>query len=385
MGQQQDYLSMSDEDIMNMPEPDFSNIDTGSEEEDLNTEEDIPEQEEQSPEEYPEPVEEDESDEGEEESPDDDETNSDDESDETVTNNEEVTEEDDESSEDVDNTEESNQYKEQLDKLFSPFKANGKEIKVDSVDEAIQLMQMGANYTKKMTAIKPHLKLVKTMQKHGVSEQDLSFFIDLKSKKPEAIARYLKDAGIDPLDLDLEKSSEYKPQTYTASDQEVELSQTLDELKDLPGHKETLDIVGNKWDNQSQIMLSKHPHAIRTLQEQVADGTYAKVSNEVERRRMLGQLNGLSDLQAYDLVGSEMFGQPQEAPQEPIQQQAPERKVVKRVSSAKKSEAPKNNSRKQAAGLPSSNPKSNNEPDFNPLEMSDEEFEKTLAASQKFI
>ena len=40
-----------------------------------------------------------------------------------------------------------------LAKLFAPFKANGKDIKVDSVEEAIALMQMGANYSKKMAGL----------------------------------------------------------------------------------------------------------------------------------------------------------------------------------------------------------------------------------------
>ena len=37
---------------------------------------------------------------------------------------------------------------EQLAKLFAPFKANGRELKIESVEEAVALMQMGANYSK---------------------------------------------------------------------------------------------------------------------------------------------------------------------------------------------------------------------------------------------
>ena len=37
-----------------------------------------------------------------------------------------------------------------VDKLFAPFKASGVDMQVRSVDEAVQLMQMGANYQKKM-------------------------------------------------------------------------------------------------------------------------------------------------------------------------------------------------------------------------------------------
>ena len=43
--------------------------------------------------------------------------------------------------------------KEVYNKVFAPFRANGKEIQVKSVDDVISLMQMGANYNKKMASI----------------------------------------------------------------------------------------------------------------------------------------------------------------------------------------------------------------------------------------
>src|SRR5574344_1636015 len=44
-------------------------------------------------------------------------------------------------------------YKAFHDQVMAPFQANGKTIQLRSVDEAIQLMQQGANYTRKMQAI----------------------------------------------------------------------------------------------------------------------------------------------------------------------------------------------------------------------------------------
>ena len=41
-------------------------------------------------------------------------------------------------------------YKALYEQVTAPFKANGKTISIQSVEEATQLMQMGANYTKKM-------------------------------------------------------------------------------------------------------------------------------------------------------------------------------------------------------------------------------------------
>ena len=55
-------------------------------------------------------------------------------------------------------------YKAEYERLTQSFKANGKEIAVANVDEAISLMQMGANYNKKMAALKPNLKLLKLLE-----------------------------------------------------------------------------------------------------------------------------------------------------------------------------------------------------------------------------
>ena len=79
-------------------------------------------------------------------------------------------EEDDSQQTEEENTE-SNEvdYKAVYAALFDkPIKANGKEIKVNTPEEAIQLMQMGANYNKKMAAINEKLPLLKALENHNL-------------------------------------------------------------------------------------------------------------------------------------------------------------------------------------------------------------------------
>lgn len=372
-----DYLNMSDEEFLKSSAPDFDSIETDEPELDGQVEEDEPEVVESEQSEDDDELEGESDDTDEEEETDDDQDPSDD-----VEQDDDSTDDTEDDTDGVDNEVEHSEYKEQLDKLFAPFTATGRQVQVKTVDEAIQLMQMGVDYAKKMSAVKPHLRMSKTMQKHGVTEEELSFFIDLKNKKPEAIARYLKDANIDPLDLDLEKSSEYKPQSYTATDQEVELSQTLSEIKDLPGYKETLDIVGNKWDNQSRQVMQQSPQALKVLQAQVADGTYEKVMTEVDRQRLFGNLNGMSDLEAYDAVGQQLYGQAQEEAAAPQNQPKPKR-VVKRVG-AKKKDNPNIDNRRKSAALPSGGATSKTKNAYNPLDLSDEVFLKLEEQNQRF-
>ena len=88
-------------------------------------------------------------------------------------------------------------------KVMAPFKANGKMITLRSPEEAIQLMQQGANFTKKMQAIAPHRKLLIMLENNGLlDESKINYLIDLDKKNPEAIKKLVKDAGIDPKDID---------------------------------------------------------------------------------------------------------------------------------------------------------------------------------------
>ena len=83
---------------------------------------------------------------------------------------------------------------------------------------------------------------------------------------------------------------------------------------------------------------------------------------EVERARIFGGLDGLSDLEAYDRVGAQLFAQSQTAPS-------------KQVSTAPKQKA--NTDRKRKAS-PSKRTSKASQPVKNFADMNDEEFEKLL-------
>lgn len=267
-------------------------------------------------------------------------------------------------------------YEAEYKKLLAPFKANGKEMQVTSTEDAIALMQMGANYNKKMAALKPNLKLLKLLENNGLlNEEKLSFLIDLDKKNPDAISKLVKDSGIDPLDMDVNKS-EYKPKTYTVDDREVELDLVLEKLQDSPGYNETIQIVSNKWDGPSKQVVAQHPQLLEVINDHVTRGIYGRISAEVERERMFGRLSGLSDIEAYRTVGDAMQARgafndlaPAKATP-PADQRRP-------ITPKPKAEDPEVRARKLAASSPKAAvPASQTDSDFNPLSLSDDEFSK---------
>ena len=350
------FLDMSDEDIMNY-DPSLLEV----KEED--TDEDEPEETDEADETEDDDVEdsaEDESDDSEAETEDPDST--DDVKDEVTEAKEEVT------------TTDTIDYKAEYERLTQSFKANGKEIAVANVDEAISLMQMGANYNKKMAALKPNLKLLKLLENNKLlDEAKLSYLIDLDKKNPEAITKLLKDSGIDPLDVDLEKDSEYKPNTYTVHDKELELDEVLANLQDTPTYGQTLDIVGNKWDGPSKQIVADNPQLLTLINDHVARGIYAVISKEVERERLFGRLNNVTDLEAYKIVGDNLEANGAFDHLNPVQKQ-----VVKVAPLTKKAPDPKLVSKKRAASSTQKTAPSKLPDDFNPLGMSDEEFGKLV-------
>ena len=305
-----------------------------------------------------------------------------DESDEADDNVQEETNESTEEEETPDETEEETEevdYKLEYEKILAPFKANGKEMKVDSIDDAIQLMKMGANYNKKMAAIKPNLKILKTLEKHKLlDENKLSYLIDLDKKDPKAINKLIKESGIDPLDIDVNSDAEYEPKTYTVDDKEVELDSVLEEIQDTPSYNQTIDIIGNKWDASSRQILVNNPSVIKTINEHVQNGMYAQIQEVIEKERMLGRLVGLTDIEAYKQVGDYLDAQGafNHLNQQSNKQAVKPEPMIKRPAS--KSPDPKLKERKKAASPTKSAPSKNTANDFNPLSMPDDEFEKMV-------
>ena len=269
-------------------------------------------------------------------------------------------------------------YEAEYKKLFAPFRANGKEMQIKSVDEAITLMQMGANYTKKMVGLAPNLKILKLLENNGLlSEEKLSFLIDLDKKNPEAISKLVKDSGIDPLDMDVSKS-EYKPNTYTVDDRELELDAVLEEIQDTPTYSQTISVVSNKWDGPSKQVVAQNPQLLRVINDHMARGIYDRISTEVEHERMLGRLNGVSDIEAYRLVGDAIEARGGFADlAKPAIQPVPTSATPIRVAPKVKAEDPAIRAKKLAASAPKpAAPVKATEMDFNPLSLSDDEFSK---------
>lgn len=206
-------------------------------------------------------------------------------------------------------------YKGFYNTIMKPFKANGKTIELRSPEEAIQLMQMGANYTRKMQEISKHRKTIATLQENGIkTDEDLAFILDIKNKNPEALQKFFKDNDIDPFDVDTSAEVNYKPKVKMVSEEVLETRAILDELNSDPDGAKTLRLIADTWDEESTRFMWNNPSAFRIIHEQRLSGVYDQIMNEINRQTTLGTLSTTgSILEKYNIVGNQLFGagQPQ--------------------------------------------------------------------------
>lgn len=273
-------------------------------------------------------------------------------------------------------------YKAAYEKLTAPFKANGSELKIDSVDEAITLMQKGANYNAKMQALKPNLKIMKALDKAGLlNEEKINHLIDLARHDKNAITKLLADSKINPLDIDTEDAKDYVPGNHGVTDLEMRFNDVLAEIATTPTYDRTIKVISSEFDPKSKALLSESPDKIAVINNHMSTGLYDVVKREVTKQRLLGKISdSLSELEAYEQVGSmlyesgaltEYFGEKES--QKPNQQQ---KTGTANKPPVKKDSAQEEIKNRKKAVAPTSAKKSAQASDFNPLAMKDDEFLK---------
>ena len=268
-------------------------------------------------------------------------------------------------------------YEAAYKKIMAPFKANGREIKLDNPDEVIQLMQRGANYTKKMQALQPSLKILRMLQNNELHDENkINHVIDIMKGDKEAIRHFLKEKGIDPLDFDSESGKEYKPGNHKISDNAMNFVSTLDEIKESE-HGNAVIADANTWDDASKNAIFENPQVLSLLADHRQKGYYDQIVGEIEKQRSLGnvEIARLPFLHAYKVVGDAMEQKglfaPAKADTLKKDTQKPTSVVAKQTAPRKPT---KNNGDKAKAASPTQQSNKKAAETINPLAMSDDEF-----------
>ena len=265
-------------------------------------------------------------------------------------------------------------YESAYKKVSEPFKANGTDMQVKDPEDIVRLMQMGANYQKKMAQLKPNLKLIKMLENNDLLNEDkLHNLIDLSKKDPKAITKLVKESSVDPLDIDKDVETDYQPTNYSISDKEYNLDQVLDDIKHTDTFNRTINTLTKDWDTKSKETISEYPEIISVINTHMGNGVFDKVNAVLQQDKALGKLAGISDVDAYRQITEHL------AKNGDLREQTGNKETSK-VSSKTDETANANRNKQRKAVAPvkqTTTQKSTTDDNF--LGLSDDEFMKKYA------
>lgn len=198
----------------------------------------------------------------------------------------------------------------EFEKVFGKFKANGVDVKVNTADEAIALMQKGLNYEAKMRSIKDHRRTLSTLKEHGIGEQELNLLIAAKQGNKTALSQLLKASNVTPYDLDSDEVEEGVIDNYLPSQEEVDakvaFEEAVESLEDRGVRVPVMELT-QTWDNESLSQLYRNPNLLIDMGNLIESGHFNTIASEAAKFKALYGNQGRTDLQIFAGVYQNMF------------------------------------------------------------------------------
>lgn len=268
-------------------------------------------------------------------------------------------------------------------KVTASFKADGKDLQIRSPEDAVRLMQMGVNYSRRMQEMKPLRAQNEMLKAVGLDDPSkLNHMIEVMQGKPDAIQKLLKDKKIDPIDIDTTKEVAYQPANHAIDPKTLAFREAIETTLTQEGGADLIKDINSSWDDQSKEALRDQPAIFQNLLDQKKSGVYVRIKKELDYQRTMGFLTDVPFVQAYHQVGDAMqkagvFG-PNLTPK-PKQTQVQSNGGMAPIDTgtrkaAQVAPAPNLSSTQQPRAVPSKDGSQPSQPDY--WAMSDEDFLK---------
>jgi len=277
-------------------------------------------------------------------------------------------------------------YEAAYNDLFGqPIKASGREIQLRDTTQVRNLVEMGVDYNKKMQHMRPHMQVLKTLEKEGILDDmdQMNLLLEAKKGNPDAIRKLIQDNNIDMLDLaDAETPKEYKAQNHMVSQHEIEVDNALSAIKESPAYETTINVMTNVFDQKSKDEIIKNPTYITSINQDIENGIFGKVMDMVQYQRDVRAIpDTVSDIDAYIATVQQMAVMERQEGQ-PASNQAPGFEPTASPQPARRRQGGSSNQQKAAMSGSRRAPKTENSYDpIDILGMSDKDFEKKFGGS----
>ena len=274
-------------------------------------------------------------------------------------------------------------YKAFYETVTQDFKASGKTMPgVKEPEKFIKALQMATDYALKTAALKPALKRVKMLEE--VSDEDLAEMLDFKKRNPEVIKKALKEANIDPLELDMEKVN-YVPQVQMISDSEYDFRETVDELSKDVKFNDTRQLILSGLDAKSKELALTDTIVLKALHQEVSSGRIEKIQAKALELRTFGSVpSHVSDIELFAGIARQMDQESSTITQSnpsAVSAQVTSNTQTKQVTNEPN---PELEDRKARAGIQTKT-QTKVVKKYDPTKLSDDEFLKLLESGAEFI
>ena len=274
-------------------------------------------------------------------------------------------------------------YKAFYEAVTQDYKASGKTMPgVKEPEKFIKALQMATDYALKTAALKPVLKRVKMLEE--VSDEDLAEMLDFKKRNPEVIKKALKEANIDPLELDMDKVN-YVPQVQMISDSEYDFRETVDELSKDAKFNDTKQLILSGLDAKSKELALTDTRVLKALHQEVVSGRIEQIQAKALELRTFGSVDSyITDLELYATIARQMDQNSStimQSNQSAVSAQVVSNTQTKQVT---KEPNPELEDKRARAGI-QTKPQSKVVKKYDPTKLSDDEFLKLLESGAEFI
>lgn len=263
-----------------------------------------------------------------------------------------------------DNIETDEESNKEIDENDEPIIVNfgSGEIQVNDLEELKTIASKALKDKTKFDQYKDDIALLEGIKEQGLSEKDLYLLVEARKGNKKAIAKLLKETGIDIYDIDPddEEVDNYEPNEYKIDPRIVETKAIIDNLKkDQQVFTKFNNLLTNDFDEQSRQQVFQDPTLLEFIGESIKSGLYEKIAPIYMKKKLLGESPVTAFISAYDEYNKSI--------------QDTQINQIKQNAQVNKTKAEKR--RKASAGVKNSVKSTKKKPiDFNT--MSDEEFEE---------
>ena len=265
-------------------------------------------------------------------------------------------------------------WKAHYEATTAEFVANGKKHQFTDAQHLVRAAQMGLGYNKKMQELAPYKGIIRTLKESQFdSDERMQLLADVIKGDKAALNAFIKEVGIDPLDIASETEElKYQPVNLLPTQAELTFEDKGQELRSTPEGVAVLSEM-NQWDDASIGAFMHTPAAFDILVEDKASGLFDTVIATIERDSAIGtmplQFQQLPKIQLYDFIRSQL-----------VQQQTAQVPQVQKPVTSKPSAPPVASTRR--AGQAVTHQRQYTAQDI--LAMTDEEFARYQASGGKY-